>query len=76
MTKDLAHDLDVGSAIDLSARVAVPKRMSADRFRFDTGQTSVVPNSVTDGPAGDRIMWHILPEEKAPYGSNERPFPT
>jgi hypothetical protein len=67
VTKDLAHDFDVGPCIDLSARVTVSKRMSTDRFCFNTGQTSVVPDAVTNGPAGYWFVRHILSKEKVSY---------
>ena len=39
MTKDLTHDFDVGSRIDRSTRVTVPKRMGPEHFRCNTRQT-------------------------------------
>ena len=53
MTKDLTHDFDVGSRIDRSTRVTVPKRMGPEHFRCNTRQTSVVLNGVTHGRAGN-----------------------
>jgi hypothetical protein len=32
MTKDVAYDFDVGSSVDLSARMTVSKSMRADYF--------------------------------------------
>jgi len=67
VTKYLANYLDVGSPIDLSGCVTMAKCMSTDCFRIHTGQTSIVPNAVTNGRTRYRFMGHIFSQEDVLY---------
>jgi hypothetical protein len=67
VTKDVAYDLDVGPGIDLPGRMAVSKSMRSDNFGRNSSQTRIVPDTVTNGAAGHRLIRHIFPQKDVFY---------
>ena len=64
VTEDVAYDFDVGSSINLSARVTVPKSMRADYFGWDASQTA--------HSAGYDSEWRRWSSARRAYFSVER----
>jgi len=47
--ENIAHHLDIGSRINLTACVTVSKRMRADHFGWNARKPGVLPDTVPDG---------------------------
>ena len=76
MAEYIAHDFDIGSRINLPARMAVPKRVRSDHFGRNAGQSGVVPDTVSDGAARYGLIGHVLSQEKGGGGTGGRALPS
>jgi hypothetical protein len=63
VAKDIAHHFDVGSSINLSARMTVTKSMRADYLGRNASQPRVVPDTVANGRPGHSLVGHIFPQK-------------
>ena len=63
MAEDVAYDFDVGPSINLSTRVTVTKSVRADHFGRNTSQPRIVPDTVTNGTPGYRLVGHVFSQK-------------
>ena len=64
MTEDIAYNLNIGSGINLSACVTVPKRMGSNHFGRNARQPGVVPDTVPYGRTGYGLERHVFAQEE------------
>lgn len=65
MAQNVAHDLQVGTCVNLPAGMTVSEGMRADYLRSDPGSVSVVAYEMPDSAAGEWIVRHVR-SQKAP----------
>ena len=63
MAEDIAYHFDVGSSINLSGRVAVPKSMRSDYLGRNTGQPRIAPDTIANGSPGHPLVGHIFSQK-------------
>ena len=64
MSQDLADDFEVGTGVNLPARMAVSKGMCSDHIRRNTGLRRVVPDAMANHTAGHRLVGHVHSEKQ------------
>jgi hypothetical protein len=64
VTKDIAYNLDIGSGINLSACVTVPKCMGTNHVGFNASQSGIVPDKVPYGRTGYGLVGHVFAQKK------------
>ena len=63
VTENVGYHFDVGPSINLPARVTVPKSMRANYLGWNTSQTRVVPDTVTNRGPGHPFVGHIFSQK-------------
>jgi hypothetical protein len=63
VTEDVTYNFDIGSGIDLSACVTVPKCVGSNLFRCNARPPGVVPDTVPNGRTGDGLIGHVFAQE-------------
>ena len=74
MAQNVADHLHVGSGVNLPAGMAVTEGVSANHRGGHSGSTGVQTDAMTNGAAGDRLVWHSRRQKNPPRLSVGRTF--